>query len=113
LYSIDLEDKRYPNSDSPATISSDIEFFSCDERVKPLFEMKDPLKRFTIAVSGDFGESRSHSAMERWIGANGGKFATAITDDTTHLVCTYEDWKQKAEKGMLLCLLSIVLPISV
>ncbi|KAF2452971.1 hypothetical protein BDY21DRAFT_375163 [Lineolata rhizophorae] len=57
--------------------------------------MKNPLSPFTIAISGDFGEARSHENVKRWIENNGGKYATAITKDTTHLICTREHYKRK------------------
>lgn len=61
--------------------------------------MKKPLKGTVIAMTGDFGEPRSHQNLERWIESNGGKVAQAIDDDITHLLCTWDDWKKKVPKG--------------
>ena len=57
--------------------------------------MKTPLKRFTIAVTGDFGEQRSHGNMKNWIEVQGGKFSRNVTPQVTHLICSKEHWKAK------------------
>ena len=56
-------------------------------------------KRFTIAVTGDFGEPKSHKAIARWTEMHGGTVATTIKDNVTHLICSLGDWKDKAPKG--------------
>ncbi|KAI9859912.1 MAG: hypothetical protein M1830_006247, partial [Pleopsidium flavum] len=56
--------------------------------------MKNPFKRFTIALTGDFGHGHSHEKMREWIEANGGTFARQIDGNVTHLVCSLEDWKK-------------------
>lgn len=61
--------------------------------------MKDPLRKDFIAVSGDFGEERSHEKIKRWIEVNGGKYETSITDRTTHLICSKKHWKRRAKMG--------------
>lgn len=63
--------------------------------------MKDPLKKYVIAVTGDFGERCSHKALERWIESNGGIFAASINDHVTHLICTWDDWEKKTPKGKM------------
>ncbi|KAI9812887.1 MAG: hypothetical protein M1827_004405 [Pycnora praestabilis] len=57
--------------------------------------MKDPLKNLTIAVTGDFGEVRSHENLRRWIQSNGGTFSQDIDENVTHLICNKEAWKKK------------------
>lgn len=62
--------------------------------------MKHPLHRFTIAVTGDFGESRGHDKMKQWITRNGGKFTTDISSKVTHLICSKEHYKKAVLMGM-------------
>ncbi len=63
--------------------------------------MKHPLKRFTIAVTGNFGETRTHDKMKQWIEANGGTFAPKISVEVTHLVCSKEHFKKSVTIGMV------------
>ena len=56
--------------------------------------MKNPFKKFTIALTGDFGSARSHEKMKDWIEVNGGTFAKQISSDVTHLVCSLDSWKK-------------------
>lgn len=57
--------------------------------------MKYPLSNTVIAVTGEFGPSRTHEALKRWIKANGGTFAPEVTAATTHLICTSAHWKAR------------------
>lgn len=61
--------------------------------------MKNPLKKFTIALTGEFGPGRSHEKMKDWIEANGGTLARQINNDVTHLVCSLKDWKKRPKIG--------------
>lgn len=61
--------------------------------------MKHPFKPFTIAVTGDFGETRTHDKMKQWIEANGGTFAPKISVEVTHLVCSKEHYKKSVTTG--------------
>ncbi|MCJ1367968.1 hypothetical protein MMC16_007106 [Acarospora aff. strigata] len=56
--------------------------------------MKNPFKRFTIALTGDFGQGRSHEKMRDWVEANGGTFSKQVNSNVTHLVCSLKDWKK-------------------
>lgn len=60
---------------------------------------RQPLKRFTIAVTGNFGEQRSSEQMRKWIHANGGTFASDISPDVTHLVSSKEHFKKNVAMG--------------
>ena len=60
---------------------------------------KQPLKRLTIAVTGDFGEQRSVEQMRKWIHVNGGKFAYDVSAEVTHLVCSKEHFKKSVTMG--------------
>ena len=62
---------------------------------------KQPLKRFTIAISGYFGEQRSAEQMRQWIHANGGTVASDISTEVTHLVCSKEHFKEDVAMGMI------------
>ncbi|KAL9134303.1 MAG: hypothetical protein Q9175_004517 [Cornicularia normoerica] len=55
---------------------------------------KQPLKRFTIAITGYFGEKRSFEQMRNWIHANGGTFAYDVSPEVTHLVCSKDHFKK-------------------
>jgi hypothetical protein len=61
--------------------------------------MKDPLKQKVIAVSGDFGPSRKHESIKRWIELNGGKYSSKVEKGVTHLVCSNEHWKNQPRAG--------------
>jgi hypothetical protein len=61
--------------------------------------MKDCLKQKVIAVSGDFGASRKHENIKRWIELNGGKYSTKIEKGVTHLICSKEHWKNQPATG--------------
>lgn len=61
--------------------------------------MKDPLTACLIALTGDFGPTRSLPALKKWIEANGGKVAKAVSPKTTHLVCSKEAWKKQTATG--------------
>lgn len=60
---------------------------------------KQPLKNFTIAITGDFGERRSFEQMRHWIQVNGGTLAYEISSDVTHLVCSKERFKKNVVMG--------------
>ena len=63
---------------------------------------RNPLKRCVIAITGNFPEPRNPKALERWVVNNGGKFSSTVNQDVTHLICTWDDWKDKAPKGEVL-----------
>ena len=62
--------------------------------------MKNPLKRFTIAITGDFGKARSLDKLKQWIETNGGVFATKVGSEVTHLICSTEHYKKSVAMGM-------------
>lgn len=61
--------------------------------------MKDPFKRFTIAVTGDFGAARTHEKMKQWIEINAGTWATKIDSTVTHLICSKEHFTKSVGTG--------------
>ena len=51
--------------------------------------MKNPLSKFVIVVTGDFGEARTHD--------------TSVTSETTHLVASEQHWKKNSKLGEFEC----------
>ena len=60
---------------------------------------KQPLKRFTIAITGYFGEQRSMEQIRKWINVNGGTVAHDVSLEVTHLVCSKKDFKKDVAMG--------------
>jgi hypothetical protein len=58
--------------------------------------MKDPLDNFVIALTGNFDAG---DKIRSWVQNNGGKWATSITKDTTHLICSKEHFKKDMALG--------------
>lgn len=63
------------------------------KRMKQIFVGK------VFSFSGDFGANWAHEQVANWIKAHGGKYEREVTDDTTHLICTIEHYKQKTDQG--------------
>jgi NAD-dependent DNA ligase len=66
--------------------------------VKQIFRGKE------MSLSGTFiscGKPAPHEKIAAWITAHGGTFATEVTDSTTHLVSSIEDFKKGTEQGKL------------
>ncbi|KAI4141163.1 MAG: hypothetical protein L6R39_005483 [Caloplaca ligustica] len=58
--------------------------------------VKFPLTGLSIAATGDFGARRTHETLRRWVEKNGGQWATKMSDQVTHLICTKEDYRSRA-----------------
>ena len=61
--------------------------------------MKDAMKRFTIAVTGDFGEHRGFEKMRQWIQVNGATFSYDVSPIVTHLICSKEHFRKNVTMG--------------
>lgn len=61
--------------------------------------LKNLLRGYTIAVTGDFGLARPHEKMKQWIQAHGGTFMSQIDRRTTHLVCSKAHFKMSVATG--------------
>jgi hypothetical protein len=64
--------------------------------VKQIFRGKE------MSLSGKFfscGKTASHEQIGGWISSHGGTFVTEVTDSTTHLICSIEDFKKRTEQG--------------
>jgi len=62
--------------------------------------VKEPLRGFNIAITGEFGERRTSDKMKQWIQRNGGKFANEISFKVTHLICSKAHFKKQVAMGM-------------
>ena len=60
---------------------------------------KQPLKYFTIAITGYFGEQRSMEQIRKWVHINGGTLAHDVSSEVTHLVCSKKDFKRDVAMG--------------
>jgi NAD-dependent DNA ligase len=54
----------------------------------------------TMSCTGNFGGNWEHEKIRGWIKAHGGDWESDVSDDTTHLICTIEDYKKKTQQGM-------------
>jgi NAD-dependent DNA ligase len=63
------------------------------KRMKQIFLGK------VFSFSGDFGQNWSHEQMAGWVKAHGGRYEREVSNDTTHLICTTEHYKEKKEQG--------------
>lgn len=67
---------------------------------KPSMPLKGRNAVFTgkvFVISGEFKDS--HENMEKWIVRHGGRVDKVVTDETTHLVCTMQNFKDKVTHG--------------
>ena len=63
--------------------------------------VKEPLKGLVISVSGEFGPRNTVNDIKRWIANAGGRYASNVDSNTTHLICSEHNWKTKAAQGKL------------
>jgi hypothetical protein len=56
----------------------------------------------TFSCSGNFGEGWEHDKMAMWVRKHGGVWQSEVSDGTSHLICTVEDYKKKTQQGMFL-----------
>lgn len=68
-------------------------------RTKAPKRMKQIFAGRSFSFSGDFGHNWAHEQMANWIRAHGGLYEREVSEDTTHLVCTIEDYEKKTEQG--------------
>jgi hypothetical protein len=52
-----------------------------------------------LAVACSLGGQWTEANIIRWLSRRGGVFTTEVTDQTTHLICTVEEYKAKSLKG--------------
>jgi NAD-dependent DNA ligase len=68
-------------------------------KAKESKRMKQIFRGKSFSFSGDFGENWGHEKMAGWIKPHGGRYEREVSDDTTHLICTVEHFKQKTKQG--------------
>jgi len=65
------------------------------KNMKPIFAGK------TFSLTGDFGEGWTHEKVAVWVTAHGGRYEREVTEDTTHLIASLENFKKRCKQGML------------
>lgn len=53
-----------------------------------------------MSLSGDFGKGWEREKMASWIKAHGGRVEREVSGETTHLICSIEDYKKRTSQGM-------------
>jgi BRCA1 C Terminus (BRCT) domain len=61
-----------------------------------------------FAITGDFGLKNTHESIKRWISYHSGQVRGEVTKETTHLICSIEDYKKKAPHGKLSPFLAVL-----
>ncbi|KAH0537328.1 hypothetical protein FGG08_005882 [Glutinoglossum americanum] len=61
--------------------------------------MKNPFANLTVAVAGNFGKKVKSGDIQRWVEKAGGVYSAKVSKNTTHLVCSWEDYKAKSPKA--------------
>jgi len=71
--------------------------------------MKQIFKGFVISASGTFINCEkvvTHEQLARYVTSHGAEYESAVTNDTTHLICSIDDYKKKTAQGRSLFYLS-------
>lgn len=66
---------------------------------------KQIFKDLVIAFSGDFGDggghsNKTHAHLSGWVTLHGGQVVPDVTPQTTHLICSMEDYEKKSNRSM-------------
>jgi hypothetical protein len=67
--------------------------------------MKQIFKGFVISASDTFINSAktvTHEQLARYVTSHGAEYERAVTNDTTHLICSIEEYKKKTAQGKFL-----------
>lgn len=67
--------------------------------------MKQIFKGLVISASGTFincDKAVTHEELARHVTSHGAKYESTVTNDTTHLICSVEDYKRQTAQGKLL-----------
>lgn len=70
-----------------------------EKMMKPIF------RGLTMSATGKFINSDklvTHEQVAKYITAHGGDFESVVTNCTTHLICSIEDFKKKTTQGKFL-----------
>ena len=64
---------------------------------------KAVFKGLTISFAGSFsgtsGAILPYEQMAKWVTLHGGHYEKEVTEDTTHLICSIEEYKRKGPQG--------------
>ncbi|KAG0645267.1 hypothetical protein D0Z07_8866 [Hyphodiscus hymeniophilus] len=69
-----------------------------DRKEKVQKPLKQILRGLNISFSGDFGDGWEYEKVVKWIRYHGGTYDSAVSEHTTHLICTIEDYKNKTQQ---------------
>ena len=64
--------------------------------------MKQIFKGFVISASGTFincDKAVTHEQLARYVRSHGAEYESAVSNDTTHLICSIDDYKKKTTQG--------------
>lgn len=71
-------------------------------RVTKATQLKQIFRGMEMSLSGSFtgcDKSLPHDQIAKWITLHGGSFEREVTDNTTHLICSIEDYKKSTPQG--------------
>lgn len=60
---------------------------------------KQTFQDVRLAIACSLDGQWTEANISRWLGRRGGIFMSEVTDQTTHLICTVEEYKAKSLKG--------------
>jgi hypothetical protein len=75
------------------------------KRTKKEKPMKAIFKGLMMSICGNhfkFDKSLTYESIAQYITLHGGTYEREVTDDTTHLICSIEEYKKKGPQGKLL-----------
>lgn len=60
-------------------------------------------KELTLSIAGNItntsGTHIAHEDIARWFTVHGGLYESEVTQDTTHLICSIEEYKKRGPQG--------------
>jgi hypothetical protein len=74
------------------------------KRTKKEKPMKAIFKGLTMSICGNhfkFDKCLNYESIAQYITLHGGTYEREVTDDTTHLICSIEEYKMKGIQGNL------------
>jgi hypothetical protein len=73
------------------------------KRTKKEKPMKAIFKGLTMSICGNhfkFDKSLTYESIAQYITLHGGSYEREVTDDTTHPICSIEEYKKKGPQGI-------------
>lgn len=68
-------------------------------KAKATKQCKQIFAGMSFSFAGNFGDNWSYEKMSGWVRAHGGEHESVVSEDTTHLVCTIEEYKKRTKQG--------------